>query len=55
VETVGLVSENRAMDASLLSLSDAADVCAKVRRWFVVGGHMVNLHILRAGLPLPCG
>jgi predicted nucleotidyltransferase len=53
VETVGLVSENRAMDASLLSLSDAADVCAKVRRWFVVGGHMVNLHILRAGLPLP--
>jgi hypothetical protein len=53
VETVGLVSENRGMDASLVSLDDAARVCAKVRRWFVVGGHMVNLHILRAGLPLP--
>ena len=53
METVGLVSESLAMDASLLSLADAADVCAKVRRWFVVGGHMVNLHILRAGLALP--
>jgi hypothetical protein len=53
VQTVGLVSESRAMDASLLSLADAADVCAKVRRWFAVGGHMVNLHILAAGLPLP--
>jgi hypothetical protein len=53
VETVGLVSESRAMDASLLSLADAADVCTKVRRWFVVGGHMVNLHILHARLPLP--
>jgi predicted nucleotidyltransferase len=53
VETVGLVSENRGMDASLMSLADAAEVCAKVRRWFVVGGHMVNLHILRAGLALP--
>jgi len=41
------------MDASLLSLADAADVCAKVRKWFVVGGHMVNLHILHAGLSLP--
>lgn len=53
METVGLVSESRGMDASLLSLADAADVCAKVRKWFVVGGHMVNLHILHAGLSLP--
>jgi hypothetical protein len=41
------------MDASLVSLADAAELCAKVRKWFVVGGHMVNLHILNAGLNLP--
>jgi hypothetical protein len=53
VETVHLVSDSRDYDGALVSLSDAAQVCAKLRKWFVVGGHMVNLHILRAGLDLP--
>ena len=50
---IHLVSDSREFDGSLLSLADAATVCAKERRWFVVGGHMVNLHILRSGLSLP--
>jgi hypothetical protein len=55
MQTVHLASDSRAYDAALVSLADAAKVCtqAKVRKWFVVGGHMVNLHILRTGLPLP--
>ena len=53
METVHLVSDSREYDGALVSLSDAAVVCAKLRKWFVVGGHMVNLHILRAGLDLP--
>src|SRR5262245_53240357 len=53
VDTVHLVSDSRGYDGALVSLSDAALVCAKLRKWFVVGGHMVNLHILRAGLGLP--
>jgi hypothetical protein len=53
METVGLVSESRGMDASLVSLADAAELCLKVRKWFLVGGHMVNLHILHARLGLP--
>src|SRR4030095_13075148 len=53
METVHLVSDSREYDGALVSLSDAALVCAKLRKWFVAGGHMVNLHILRAGLDLP--
>jgi hypothetical protein len=55
MQTVHLVSDSREYDAALVSLSDAGKVCtaARLRKWFVVGGHMVNLHILRAGLPLP--
>jgi hypothetical protein len=55
MRTVHLASDSREYDAALVSLSDAAAVCtaAKLRKWFVVGGHMVNLHILRSGLPLP--
>lgn len=55
MRTVHLVSDSREYDAALVSLSDASRVCAaaKLRKWFVVGGHMVNLHILRSGLPLP--
>jgi len=53
MDTVHLVSDSREYDGALVSLADAATVCAKLRKWFVVGGHMVNLHILRAGLDLP--
>jgi hypothetical protein len=53
VGTVHLVSDTRDYDASLVSLADAARVCAKIRKWLIVGGHMVNLHILRAGLSIP--
>jgi hypothetical protein len=55
MQTVHLVSDSREYDAALVSLSDAAVVTAKarLRKWLVVGGHMVNLHILRSGLPLP--
>jgi hypothetical protein len=52
VQTVHLISDSRGYDAALVSLADAATVCAKLRKWLIVGGHMVNLHILRAGLPL---
>jgi predicted nucleotidyltransferase len=41
------------MDGALTSLVEAAQVCVPVRRWFIVGGHMVNLHVLRSGLRLP--
>jgi hypothetical protein len=41
------------MDGSLTALAHAAQVCAPVRRWFVVGGQMVNLHVLNSGLDLP--
>jgi hypothetical protein len=55
MQTVHLASDSREYDGALVSLSDAARVCtaAKLRKWFVVGGHMVNLHILRSGLSLP--
>ncbi len=53
MQTVHLISDSRGYDAALISLADAATVCAKLRKWLIVGGHMVNLHILRAGLPLP--
>jgi hypothetical protein len=55
MQTVHLVSDSPEYDAALVSLADAAQVCvnARLRKWLVVGGHMVNLHILRTGLNLP--
>jgi predicted nucleotidyltransferase len=53
VTSIRIVSDSRAMDAALTSLVEAAQVCVPVRRWFIVGGHMVNLHVLRSGLRLP--
>jgi hypothetical protein len=53
MSTVRIVSDSRVMDGSLTALMEAAQVCAPVRRWFVVGGHMVNLHIMRSSLQLP--
>jgi predicted nucleotidyltransferase len=53
VTSIRVVSDSRAMDGALTSLVEAAHVCVPVRRWFIVGGHMVNLHVLRSGLRLP--
>jgi hypothetical protein len=53
VSTIHLVSESRSTDGSLVALVDVAEVAEPVRRWFVVGGHMVNLHVLHSGLDLP--
>jgi hypothetical protein len=53
MKTVHLISDSREYDAALVSLADAAVIGAKLRKWFVVGGHMVNLHILRVGLDAP--
>jgi hypothetical protein len=50
---VHLASDSRASDASLIALADAVKVAEGVRHWLIVGGHMVNLHILRAGLGIP--
>jgi hypothetical protein len=41
------------VDGSLTALVEAAGLCTSVRRWLIVGGHMVNLHVLRSGLDLP--
>jgi hypothetical protein len=50
---VHLVSESRASDGSLRALADAAAVAEGLDAWLIVGGHMVNLHVLRAGIDVP--
>jgi hypothetical protein len=50
---VYLKSSSREYDGSLVALRDAAEVATKVKTWLIVGGHMVNLHIVRVGLDLP--
>jgi predicted nucleotidyltransferase len=50
---VRVVSDSRSTDGSLRALVDAAEVAEPVRRWLVVGGTMVNLHVLHSGLDLP--
>ena len=50
---VYLKSSSREYDGSLIALRDAAQVTTNVKRWLVVGGHMVNLHIVRAGVQAP--
>ena len=50
---VYLKSSSREYDGSLIALHDAAQVTADVKRWLVVGGHMVNLHVVRAGVQAP--
>jgi predicted nucleotidyltransferase len=49
---VRIVSESRAYDAAIRALVDAARVAAGLDSWLIVGGHMVNLHILRTGIDL---
>jgi hypothetical protein len=53
VGTVPFVSGSREQDGAFVSLAHAAQLCASVRHWLVVGGHMVNLHIVHSGLDLP--
>ena len=50
---VYLKSSSREYDGSLVALRDAVQVAADVKTWLIVGGHMVNLHIVRAGVPAP--
>lgn len=50
---INLRSDSTATDGAYTALVEAAQVCLPVRRWFIVGGHMVNLHVLRSGLSLP--
>ncbi|GAA1018850.1 hypothetical protein Aple_025740 [Acrocarpospora pleiomorpha] len=45
-------SSYRAEDAAYLALADAATIVPH-QEWRVIGGHMVNLHVLHAGLDLP--
>ncbi|MFI6168243.1 hypothetical protein ACIBCN_15785 [Nocardia sp. NPDC051052] len=44
-------SSSRAEDGAYLALADAA--AAALDSWAVVGGHMVNLHVLRSGVSIP--
>jgi len=50
---VYLKSSSREYDGSLIALQDAARVAADIKRWLIVGGHMVNLHVVRAGVQAP--
>ncbi len=51
--TLRLTSDSRAFDAALRALVDASYAARDVDAWLIVGGHMVNLHVLRAGVDLP--
>ncbi|WP_167464291.1 hypothetical protein [Nocardia brasiliensis] len=46
-----VTSGSRAEDGAYLALADAA--AAAVGSWAVIGGHMVNLHVLRTGASVP--
>ncbi len=50
---ISLSSRSRAEDASFRALADAAAAAAEVQEWRVIGGHMVNFHVRKAGLDLP--
>ncbi|QBS40362.1 hypothetical protein [Nocardia sp. CS682] len=46
-------SGSRAEDGAYLALADAAAAGAALESWAVIGGHMVNLHVLRSGVSVP--
>ncbi|MFD6156728.1 hypothetical protein ACFWF7_19335 [Nocardia sp. NPDC060256] len=46
-------SSSRAEDGAYLALADAASAATALDSWAVVGGHMVNLHVLRSGVSIP--
>lgn len=48
-----IVSDSRAYDAAIRALVDAAEVATGLDAWLIVGGHMVNLHVLRSGVDRP--
>lgn len=48
-----IVSDSRAYDAAIRALADAAYVASGLDAWLIVGGHMVNLHVLRTGIDRP--
>ncbi|MGX1773034.1 hypothetical protein ACWIGW_13065 [Nocardia brasiliensis] len=48
-----VVSGSRAEDGAYLALADAAAAAAALGAWAVIGGHMVNLHVLRTGVSVP--
>jgi hypothetical protein len=48
-----LISDSRATDAAIRALADAACAARELETWRIVGGHMVNLHALWAGVDLP--
>ena len=48
-----IISDSTGYDAATLSLADAAAVADKAKPWRIVGGHMVNLHIVRGKLKAP--
>lgn len=48
-----IISDSTGYDAATVSLADAVSVVDKAKPWLIVGGHMVNLHIVRAGLKAP--
>jgi hypothetical protein len=50
---LSIASDSRASDASLRALADAAAAVEDIGAWLIVGGHMVNLHVLRAAVDLP--
>jgi hypothetical protein len=50
---LSVTSESRASDASYHALVDAAHAAADLASWLIVGGHMVSLHVLRAGVDVP--
>ncbi|PXX64010.1 hypothetical protein DFR70_105192 [Nocardia tenerifensis] len=48
-----IASGSRAEDGAYLALADAAVAAAALESWAVIGGHMVNLHVLRSGVSVP--
>ena len=48
-----LVSDSRASDGAIRALADASTAARDLETWRIIGGHMVNLHALQAGVDLP--
>ncbi|WP_280429687.1 hypothetical protein [Nocardia brasiliensis] len=50
---LNVVSGSRAEDGAYVALADAAGTAVASGSWAVIGGHMVNLHVLRTGVSVP--
>lgn len=53
MKDIAVYSGSRAEDGAYRALADAAVVSRALESWAVVGGHMVNLHVLRSGVSIP--